>query len=212
MQLTFLLVKHIILIRKEEINVKKVEYSSDLLFYRLGSDNYRENILIALGKCPSQAQHYLARRSASWSVICPRVLHVPRISLRSLPAHSSPALPASSRICLMACSPASPEAQGQSVQHKRHSVTCMRKLRIPSCHMNCIRFSHENTFTKIGDIHQKTTIHIQLYNCISLALISKEVYLIRSFNTQMEQASMKFYFKDTYKGKQTSYISKGDCN
>ena len=57
---------------------------------------------------------YLARRSATWSVICPSILQVPRISLRSLPAQSSPTFPASSKICLMACSPASPKIKRYS--------------------------------------------------------------------------------------------------
>jgi len=53
--------------------------------------------------------HYLARRSATWSVICPRALVVASMSFLSFPAHSSPTLPASSSITHKATSPGSPE-------------------------------------------------------------------------------------------------------
>lgn len=55
---------------------------------------------------------HLALMSDTWSVIWPRALEVPRMSLRSFPAHSSPTFPASSRIWRMACSPASPGGGG----------------------------------------------------------------------------------------------------
>lgn len=58
---------------------------------------------------------YLALISDTWSVIWPSVLAVPRISLRSFPAHSSPTFPASSRIWRIACSPASPENTTQRI-------------------------------------------------------------------------------------------------
>lgn len=72
---------------------------------------------VDMGSIPWSIGLYLARRSETWSVIWPRVFAVPRISLRSLPAQSSPTFPASSRICRMACSPASP-ATGHS-----HDIT-----------------------------------------------------------------------------------------
>lgn len=55
-KLTFLLLKNTNLVRREEIEVKEVKYSSGLLFYRLGNDNCKKPILIALGRCPSQVR------------------------------------------------------------------------------------------------------------------------------------------------------------
>lgn len=69
---------------------------------------------------------YLALIPDTSSVIWPSALAVPRISLRSFPAHSSPTFPASSRIWRIACSPASPEGATMwcriiSEQFKRQS-------------------------------------------------------------------------------------------
>lgn len=41
-KLTFLLLKNTNLVRREEIEVKEVKYSSGLLFYRLGNDNCKK--------------------------------------------------------------------------------------------------------------------------------------------------------------------------
>lgn len=60
---------------------------------------------------------YLARRSAIWSVICPRAFAVARISFLSFPAHSSPTLPASSRMTRRATSPGSPEDKDTPRDH-----------------------------------------------------------------------------------------------
>ena len=77
---------------------------------------------------------YLARRSATWSVICPSILQVPRISLRSLPAQSSPTFPASSKICLIACSPESPKI-------KRYSRECPDSLVVRMLGFHCLGLS-----------------------------------------------------------------------
>lgn len=56
----------------------------------------------------SCSTRYRTLRSAIWSVICPSAFAVPSMSFLSFPAHSSPTLPASSRITRRATSPGSP--------------------------------------------------------------------------------------------------------
>lgn len=82
----------------------------------------------------SCSTRYRTLRSAIWSVICPSAFAVPSMSFLSFPAHSSPTLPASSKITRRATSPGSPErgeTQGEITlwerEKKKGGIWCVQQ-------------------------------------------------------------------------------------
>lgn len=90
----------------------------------------------------SCSTRYRTLRSAIWSVICPSAFAVPSMSFLSFPAHSSPTLPASSRITRRATSPRSPGGrdtrQDHIVEEKKKVESDVfsrvwQKIQLPGC-------------------------------------------------------------------------------